>query len=116
MSDIPKFPISLPGGDMIPYLSARHRTEVVDTVFEMNGGTEKLYDWTRKSDANYETFIVKLWGKGMAKAVSHAHTLSDDSLEARLKKLDAAERATTINGTANEVHDMSVIDVPDEED
>lgn len=90
MSKPAQLPTSLPGGLMLPHLSARMRTQIIDTVFEMNGGVERFHAWTEKSDENYGEFL-KMWAKGASKAVSTEHSVSD-GVEALLEKLDEQER------------------------
>lgn len=114
MSDIPKFPLTLPGGEMMPYLSARRRTEVIDLIFEWTGGPERLRDWVNKNDDNYKEYITKMWAKGAARAVSHDLGGAGEGIEAALKRLDAAENAKVINGTASRVQD-DVVDVPEDD-
>lgn len=84
----PSLPSTAPGGEMVPHLSARRRHQIVDTVFEMTGGTERLADW---ADKNYGDFITGVWVKGLPKAVAVEHSPSQ-GLEAMLKKLDERDK------------------------
>lgn len=84
---------------MLPHLSARMRTAVVDQVFVMTGGTERLADWATK---NYGDFITKVWAKGMAKPIS-VEVQDSDSLEAMLTALDGGEHAKVINPDGSDV-------------
>lgn len=93
-----KLPIALPGGHLVPHMSARRRSEVVDTVFEQVGGVEKMVAWVEKSDDNYGAFVTKVWAKGMLKNVSTEHHLGG-GVEDLLDQLDRAEKATVIDGT-----------------
>lgn len=90
-------PVALPGGGMLPHLSGRMRTATVDAVFQMIGGTERLADWANRPE-NYGDFVTKVWAKGMSKPVSVETTLTDDSMEALVARLDAGEHARVVNG------------------
>lgn len=114
MPETPKFPMSLPGGQMMPFMSARRRHEVCDTVFEMLGGTERLHHEANRDRESYWDFM-KLWQKGLPRAVVAENTNSE-GVEEALKRLDAAENAKTINASPSEIHDMSVVDVHEQDD
>lgn len=101
MAKVPALPTSLPGGELMPHMSAKLRTSVVDAVFEATGGFERMADWANKPD-NYGEFITKVWAKGVAKPVSHELTMSD-GVESLLDKLDQEERAKTIEGSFKEI-------------
>lgn len=88
------------GGALLPHLSARRRTEVVDTVFNMVGGVERMADWANKPE-NYGEFLTKVWAKGMAKPM-HVELTQSESLEGLLDRL-ASENAKVINGDATEI-------------
>lgn len=94
-------PIALPGGELVPHMSSRRRHEVCDVVFEMLGGPDRLYTEANKSSEAYWEFM-KFWGKGLPRAVATEHTVSD-GVEALLDKLDAKERAVTINADAVDI-------------
>lgn len=89
-------PVALPGGAMLPHLSARLRTATVDAVFMMTGGPERLADWANKPE-NYGDFITKVWAKGMAKSVSAELTADTQSLEGLLAQIDAGEHAKVVS-------------------
>lgn len=89
-------PVALPGGAMLPHLSARQRTATVDAVFLMVGGAERLADWANKPE-NYGEFVTKVWAKGMAKSVSAELTADAQSLEGLLAQLDAGEHAKVVS-------------------
>jgi hypothetical protein len=84
-------PMALPGGELLPHMSAKMRTQTVDAVFEGLGGHERLAAWAGKNDANYEAFVTKLWGKGQAKS-SQVELGASEGVEAMLKRLDERER------------------------
>lgn len=86
-------PVVLPAGGMLPHLSGRMRTAVVDAVFIMIGGTERLADWATKNPTD---FYTKLWGKGMSKPIS-LEVSDGNSLEDLLAALDGGEHAKIIN-------------------
>ena len=78
-------------------MSARLRTELIDATFDRIGGAERLADWAGKNEANFETFVTKIWAKGAARPQQVEHT-ADSSIEEILKRLDAGEHAKVING------------------
>ena len=102
MAKPPALPTSLPGGELMPHMSARLRTATIDALFEATGGFERAKAWIEKSDENYGEFFTKIWAKGAAKAVSHELGMSE-GVESLLDKLDAAERAQTIEGSFKEI-------------
>lgn len=103
MSDTPKLPMGLPGGQLMPHLSARRRHEVLDTVFEMLGGPERLHhEANRDRDAYWE--FMKLWGKGLPRAVATEHSVNNESVDELVKKLEARERGI-IDVTSTPVED-----------
>lgn len=114
MLDTPKLPMTLPGGQLMPFMSARRRHEICDTVFEMLGGTERLYHEANRDRESYWDFM-KLWQKGLPRAVATEQSTAGAGVEDMLKRLEAAENARVINGTASEVHDTSIIDVHEED-
>lgn len=100
----PKLPLALPGGHLMPHMSARRRHEICDTVFEMLGGVERLHHEANRDRESYWAFM-KLWQKGLPRAVATEHSVNKDSVEEMLKKLDRAENAQLINGTATVIED-----------
>lgn len=114
MSDTPKFPLSLPGGQMMPHMSARRRHEIADTVFEMLGGVERLHHEANRDRESYWDFMKTIWAKGLPRAVASEPTASNEQVEEMLKRLDQAENAQVINGTFR--HNTDVVDVPVDED
>lgn len=97
----PKLPLVLPGGQLMPHMSARRRHEIMDTVFEMTGGVERLVHEVNRDRESYWDFM-KLWGKGLPRAVATEHSTTPD-VENLLDKLDRMENAKVINGEATEV-------------
>lgn len=95
MSSDSKVPITLPGGALMPHLSARRRHEVCDTVFEMLGGTERLHHEANRDRESYWEFM-KLWQKGLPRAVATEHSANTDSMEKLLDRLDERERASDL--------------------
>lgn len=93
MSKLPALPIGLPGGELMPHMSARARTRTIDALFEAAGGFERALAWIDRGDENFGEFFTKVWAKGAAKPVSVEHSASE-GVEALLEKLDAAERDT----------------------
>jgi hypothetical protein len=96
-----KLPIVLPGGTIMPHLSARRRHEILDTAFEMMGGVERLvHEAERTPDSYWE--LMKLWGKGLPRAVATEHSASAN-VEDLLDRLDKADSAKIINADYTEV-------------
>jgi hypothetical protein len=83
---------------MLPHMSARRRHEILDTAFEMCGGVERLVHETNRNPESYWE-MMKLWGKGLPRAVATEHSVGAD-VENLLDKLDRAENAKVISGTA----------------
>lgn len=108
-----KFPLTLPGGQLMPHMSSRRRHEICDTVFEMLGGVERLHHEANRNNESYWEFM-KMWQKGLPRAVATEPTTGNEQLEDMLKRLDAATNAQVINGTASRVSD-DVVDVTDDE-
>lgn len=99
-----KLPLILPGGTMLPHMSARRRHEILDTAFEMCGGVERLVHETNRNPESYWE-MMKLWGKGLPRAVATEHSATA-GVEDLLGKLDALERsdnAKVIDGSAVEI-------------
>ena len=85
----------------MPHMSSRRRHEICDIVFEMVGGVERLAAETEKSSESYWEFM-KLWSKGLPRAVATEHTASE-GVENLLDKLDKAERARTIDAEMTDI-------------
>jgi len=100
MAKVPNLPSSVPGAELLPYLTARARNQVVETVFEMVGGTERMADW---ADKNYGEFLTKLWVKGLPSNSVTEHTVSQDSIEAFWDEVDKREKTKAIEGQFTEV-------------
>lgn len=88
-------PVAMPGGTLLPHMSARHRTQVFDTAFEMLGGVDRLVAWAEASDENYGDFL-KLFARGQAKATTTELTAGSVSVEELLAQLDAGASAKVI--------------------
>lgn len=82
-------------------MSARMRTEIIDAVFDGVGGAERMRAWVEASDENYAEFI-KLWARGAVRSTNVELTASE-GIENLLEKLDRADSAKLIDGTATEV-------------
>lgn len=89
-------PIAMPGGAMMPHISARLRTEMIDALFIGSGGFDRALAWINASDDNYGDFF-KIYAKGAIRS-TNVQLEADDSIEALLARLDAGEHATVING------------------
>lgn len=95
-------PSTLPGGDLMPHMSARLRTATIDALFEASGGFERARAWIDKSDENFGEFFLKVWAKGAARTTNVEHNVGD-SVDALIKQLDKAERDNMIDVTPTEV-------------
>lgn len=114
MSESPKFPMTLPGGQLMPHMSARRRHEICDTVFEMLGGVERLRHEANRDRESYWGFM-KLWSRGLPRAVATEHSVNNESVEELLKKLDQHGAAQTINGSSRVIDESNVTDVEDQD-
>jgi hypothetical protein len=100
-------PTTLPGGSMLPHMSARMRTETIDALFEASGGFERAQAWIEKNDDNYSEFF-KIWAKGAVRS-SNVEVGVSEGVEALLDKLDKQERSagaidvTPIRGDVTDV-------------
>ena len=95
-------PTSLPGGALMPHMSARRRQEVVDAVFYESGDFQRLVAFTNASDENYQFFLQHLWGKGLPKVSSAEVNVSSEGIEDLISKLDAGENAKLIEHDPDE--------------
>lgn len=80
----------MPDGQLMPHMSARYRTAMIDAVFEGAGGFERLLAWVEKSNDNYGEFF-KIWAKGAIRSPAV------DSAEVILENLHASDQAKLIN-------------------
>jgi len=94
-------PSTLPGGDLLPHMSARLRTATIDALFEASGGFERARAFIEKSDEHYMEFF-KIWAKGAARTTNVEHNVGD-SVDALIKQLDKAERENMIDVTPQTV-------------
>lgn len=106
--------MTLPGGALMPHMSARRRHEICDTVFEMLGGAERLHHESNRNSDSYWEFM-KLWQRGLPRAVATEHSVNNESVEDLLKKLDQHETSKVINGSVSRVDERNVTDVETEE-
>ena len=89
-------PTQMPGGDLMPYMSAVARSNMMDAVFYHVGGFARLVAWTEKNDENYKEFI-KLWAKGAIRATQVQNMTPPTAVEDLLARLDAGEHAKVIS-------------------
>lgn len=102
--NLPAFPSVMPGGELVPHLSARYRRQQMDALYEATGGFDRALAHIEKNDENYARFL-ELYFKGQAKAVSVEHS-ADGDLADVIKKLDEEDRfknAKVIEGTVTDV-------------
>jgi hypothetical protein len=87
---------SVIGSTIMPHMSARARTQIMDELFFETGGKAQAKAWIEKSDENYGKFL-QWWAKGQMKpqAIEQAQ---EKSIEDLLHRLDAGEHAKVING------------------
>ena len=90
----------MPGGPLMPHMSARLRTETMDALFVGAGGFDRALAWINASDDNYAEFF-KMWGRGAVRS-TNVELSADESVEALLSKLDAGEHARVINGETDD--------------
>ena len=102
----PKLPTVTPTGDMLMHMSAKRRTRVIDNVFEMVGGEERLAHEATKSSDGYWQFM-KIWGRGVARVQSTEHSVNTASVEDLWAKLDERKRS----GHDTNVIEAEVVDV-----
>lgn len=89
-------PTQLPGGDLMPYMSAVARQAMVDAVFHHVGGFRRMAAWVEKDDANYGDFLIKIWAKGAIRSTQVENLTPPTAIEDLLAKLDAGEHAKVI--------------------
>lgn len=86
----------MPGGSLLPHMSARMRTETIDAVFHNVGGAERLTAWVEQSDDHYGKFL-EIWARGAVRS-SNVEVSASEGVEALLDKLDRADNAKLIEG------------------
>ena len=96
--------MTMPNGQLIPHMSGRRRTELIDALFEASGGFQRALAWIEKDDVNYGEFFKGMWAKGASRPVSVEHN-AGGGLEALLEKIDRDANAKTIDTTYTEVTD-----------
>ena len=107
MSRAPALPVAMPGGDLLPHMSARRRRQAIDNIYAMVGGEERtVHEIDRdKTGAAYWRFF-DAWARGAGRPLSVEHTMNTDSVEALWEKIDAREQdkaGQVIEFTAREV-------------
>lgn len=90
-------PSSGPSGMLVPFMSAARRHQVLDTAFEMVGGTDKLVAEIEKDSAAYWEFM-KLWGKGLPKMSAEQHNVGP-GVEDLLEQMHARREARMVDIT-----------------
>lgn len=85
-------PVSMPNGNLLPHMSARARTEVIDIVFQDIGGPAAMSDWARQN----QTEFYQMWGRGAVRS-TNVELSADSSMESLLDRLDAGEHAKVIS-------------------
>jgi hypothetical protein len=87
-----RFNLFLDGGVIVPHTlgDAKKNAEL---VFEMIGGVERMADW---ADTNPGEFYTRIFPK-LIERPDQRNRGAGETLEDRLARLEAADRATTIN-------------------
>jgi hypothetical protein len=93
----------MPGGEMLPHMSARMRTQTIDALFVGSGGFDRALAWIESSDEAYTEFF-KIWAKGAVRPTAVEHSMGA-GVEEALKKLDEAERRSDIVDVTPQVVD-----------
>lgn len=96
-------PTAMADGGLLPHLSARLRTEIIDAVFHGVGGADRLRAWVEQNDENYKIFF-QMWARGAVRS-SNVELTASEGVENLLEKLDRAENAKLIDGQATLVPD-----------
>lgn len=109
MSHWKHLPTALPNGDLMPHMSARMRTNMIDALFVAAGGFDRALAWIEKDDDKFGDFFIKVWARGAARTNNVEMALTGGGIESLLDKLDAAERAepTTITVHPVDAGDIS---------
>ena len=91
-------PVQMPGGDLMPYMSAVHRSNLIDALFHHTGGFARAAAWIEKNDDNYGEFFLKVWSKGAIRASQVQNLSPPTAVEDLLARLDAGEHAKVVGG------------------
>lgn len=91
-------PVAMPGGSLLPHMSARLRTETIDAVFHNVGGAERMTAWAEESNDNLTKFY-EMWSRGAVRSTNVEHS-AGEGFEAMLEKLERADNAKLIDGSA----------------
>ena len=95
---LPAFP-AVNNGELLPFLSAKRRTEIIDRVFMATGGEPAMAAWVERSDDNRGKFygwFVKGAFRGAAPAPQDGNQ-SANKIEELIARLDAGETAKVID-------------------
>ncbi len=85
------------GGELMPFLSAKRRTEIIDRVFEATGGEREMAAWVDRSDDNRAKFYG-WFVKGAFRGSAPVPAADNGSkIEEMLARLDAGEGAKVIS-------------------
>jgi hypothetical protein len=101
MSKFHHLPVSLPGADLMPYMSAAYRRSMFDAVFHHVGGFGRMVAWVEKDDENYGEFL-KMYAKGAIGSAQVENQTPPTAIEDLLAKLDAGEHAKVVNADPKE--------------
>lgn len=88
----PVVPAGMVGGELLPHLSARARTEMIDMVFHEIGGFPAFADWARTE----RTEFYRMYARGAVKS-TNVELTSNISPEDIIARLDAGEHARVIS-------------------
>lgn len=94
---------ALPGGALLPFMSAQRLNQLAWTVFESLGGFQKLEHVAGKNDENYKWFIEKVLVKSTPKTMNLES--ASGGIEALLDKAKKAKDDGLLDITPTEVTD-----------
>lgn len=98
-----KFPAVTAAGQMIPFMDANRKREIVNIVFENIGGIERF---THEAARDPKWFLETFWAKLLPRGAVNVELNAGAGMEDLIDKLDAAN-AKTINGEYTETKDAS---------
>lgn len=87
----PTVPFAGPAGELVPHLSAKARTQMVDMVFEEIGGFQRFADWARRE----ETEFYRIYARGAVRS-SHVENTSPVTAESLMDEMDRRMSAARV--------------------
>ncbi len=84
----PMFPVTTAAG-LLPFMDANHKRQTANTVFELCGGTQRLY---HEADKDFRWFIETVWVKMMPRgAISVDQSNTAGSVDDLIDRMDKAK-------------------------